>query len=81
MNVSDNRSVTAAFEEKKPGKGNRKKDQEFLRMSAQRMKEQKQQAELDSINNSQNAFNFLAMRSIKKKDEGSSAVGDSALPS
>ena len=50
MNMSETRSVTAAFEDKKPGKGNRKKDPEVMLMSAKRQREKIQQAEIDGIN-------------------------------
>ena len=41
------RSVPSTLDEKKPGKGNRKKDPEVMRLTEQRQKEMKMQNELE----------------------------------
>ena len=59
MSMSDNRSVTAMFGDQKPGKANRKKDPELMRLSQQKQRESKLQQDIENFNSTRDAFNSL----------------------
>ena len=79
------KSTASAAEEKKPGKGNRKKDPEVMRLNEQRQKEMKMQTELEYRQTQLSVYHLLTKDAAKKPQDGfggnSSMVGSSSLGS
>ena len=77
------KSTASAADEKKPGKGNRKKDPEVMRLNEQRQKEMKMQTELEYRQTQLSVYQLLTKDAARKPQDGfggnSSMVGSSSL--